>query len=151
MFISQRIKTQTKIRLNIHGLRWPPHPRTPSHPRDAGFPNEHDTRCSDASPLVCSVGAIDSQPQQLTLAEFRPLIRPHRSPSASGSADADRCPFFSFFKGHLLREQLHSKFCLEGRPVLIHSGSTTGKRRAAANREPVREEACRACTMRTIL
>ena len=54
-------------------------------------------------------------------------------------------------KNHLLREKLHSKSSLRGGPVLVHSGPTTGKRMATANREPVKEEASRACTMRTIL
>ena len=34
--------------------------------------------------------------------------------------------FFIFFKGHLLKEQLHPKFRLRGGPVLVHSRAGVG-------------------------
>ena len=40
--------------------------------------------------------------------------------------------FFFKLKGHLLREQIHSKFRLEGRAGPVRYGPTTSKRRAAA-------------------
>ena len=46
---------------------------------------------------------------------------------------------------------MHSEPAWAGGPVLVRSGPTTGKRGAAANREPGTERASRACTMKTIL
>ena len=100
---------------------------------------------------ICGDSAQSAVSRRFSFCDVLPVVRPLLFGGGNDAPVRGRHVFIFIFKGHLLREQLHSKFRLEGGPVLIHSGSTTGKRRAAAKREPVREEASRACTMRTIL